>query len=151
MARMKKKAKKTISLILILVVILIGFIGYKVIFKGDNKIKDSIDKIIEPENPIKTYTAKLIATGDGLIHSPIYKAAYNNGTYDFSNMLTYTKEKLKDYDIKYYNQETVFDDTISYGSMLDLTLYHLLLITRWIWVMSLLKEVQLGGKAKITF
>ena len=116
MARMKKKAKKTISLILILVVILIGFIGYKVIFKGDNKIKDTIDKIIEPENPIKTYTAKLIATGDGLIHSPIYKAAYNNGTYDFSNMLTYTKEKLKDYDIKYYNQETVFDDTISYGS-----------------------------------
>ncbi len=116
MARMKKKAKKTISLILILVVILIGFGGYKIIFKGDNKIKDTIDKIIEPENPIKTYKAKLIATGDGLIHSPIYKAAYNNGTYDFSNMLTYTKEKLKDYDIKYYNQETVFDDTISYGS-----------------------------------
>ncbi len=116
MARMKKKAKKTISLILMLVVILIGFASYKIIFKGDNKIKDSIDKIIEPENPIKTYTAKLIATGDGLIHSPIYKAAYNNGTYDFSNMLTYTKEKLKDYDIKYYNQETVFDDTISYGS-----------------------------------
>ena len=116
MARMKKKAKRAISLILILVVILVGFVGYKIIFKGDNKIKDSIDKIIEPENPIKTYTAKLIATGDGLIHSPIYKAAYNNGTYDFSNMLTYTKEKLKDYDIKYYNQETVFDDTISYGS-----------------------------------
>ena len=80
MARMKKKAKKTISLILILVVILIGFIGYKVIFKGDNKIKDAIDKIVEPEKPIKTYKAKLIATGDGLIHSPIYKAAYNNGT-----------------------------------------------------------------------
>ena len=116
MARMKKKAKRAISLILILVIILVGFVGYKIIFKGDNKIKDSIDKIIEPENPIKTYTAKLIATGDGLIHSPIYKAAYNNGTYDFSNMLTYTKEKLKDYDIKYYNQETVFDDTISYGS-----------------------------------
>ena len=48
MARMKKKAKRTISLILILVVILVGFVGYKVIFKGDNKIKDSIDKIIEP-------------------------------------------------------------------------------------------------------
>ena len=93
MAKIKKKAKRAIGLILILVVILVGFASYKVIFKGDNKIKDSIDKIIEPENPIKTYTAKLIATGDGLIHSPIYKAAYNNGTYDFSNMLTYTKEK----------------------------------------------------------
>ena len=30
-------------------------------------------------------------------------------------MLTYTKEKLKDYDIKYYNQETIFDDEKAYG------------------------------------
>jgi len=47
----------------------------------------------------------------------LYSAAYNSTTssYDFSNMLTYTKDILKDYDIKYYNQETVFDDEESYG------------------------------------
>ena len=119
MARLKTKAKKNIFLIFTLLLILFGFIGYKFVF-NDN---DPIDKIIEnnkseeKENPIKNYTAKLIATGDGLVHSTLYKAAYNNttSTYDFSNMLTYTKEKLKDYDIKYYNQETVFDDEEAYG------------------------------------
>lgn len=117
MSRRRKRAKRRILLILILLIILIGFVGYKYIFNNDkleNPIKDIIPK--EPENPIKTYTAKLIATGDGLIHSGLYKAAYQNGTYDFTGMLTYTKEKLKNYDIKYYNQETVFDDTKSYGS-----------------------------------
>ena len=118
MARLRKKAKKKICLLLFLVIILFGAYSFKNYFDQipDNPIKKKIDEYIEPENPIKTYTAKLIATGDGLIHSPIYKAAYKNGTYDFTDMLTLTKEKLKGYDIKYYNQETVFDDTRSYTS-----------------------------------
>lgn len=115
MPKLKKKAKRNIFLILILAILLIGFFGYKFIYNNEkgNNINNLIQK--EPENPIKTYTAKLIATGDGLVHSPIYKAAYNGTNYDFSNMLTYTKELLKDYDIKYYNQETVFDDEENYG------------------------------------
>ena len=116
MAKLKRKAKRKIFLVLILAVLLLG--SYAVInyFKGspDNPIKQKIDEIVVPkEDPIKVYTAKLIATGDGLIHSGLYKAAYQNGTYDFTGMLSYTKEKLKDYDIKYYNQETVFDDNKS--------------------------------------
>ena len=111
MARLKKKVKRRLRIVLLLVIILIGFVGYKYFFdtKEDNPIKDIIPK--KKEDPIKTYTAKLIATGDGLVHSPMYRAAYNNGVYDFTGMLTFTKEKLKDYDIKYYNQETVFDDS----------------------------------------
>ena len=117
MSKLKKKVRRRIRVFFILVLILVGFLGYKHIYKKE-PIENPIPKIIpkEPENPIKTFSAKLIATGDGLIHSGLYKAAYQNGTYDFSGMLTYTKEKLKDYDIKYYNQETVFDDTKSYGS-----------------------------------
>jgi len=118
MARLRKKAKKQLLLIFLLLVLLIGFFGLKYIFNNDNNdLKNKIDEIIEPEDPIKTYTASLIATGDGLVHSTVYKAAYNatNQTYDFSNMLFYTKEKLKDYDIKYYNQETIFDDVNEHG------------------------------------
>lgn len=115
MAKLKKKVKRRISLLLLLIVIVIGVVITNVYFSNnkDNPIKEKIDKIVEPVNPIKTYKAKLIATGDGLVHSPLYKAAYTNSTYDFKNMLTYTKEKLKDYDIKYYNQETIFDDSLS--------------------------------------
>ena len=118
MARLKKKAKKKFLILLILLIVGCSFFGlYKIWNKPDNELNNKINEIIEPIDPIKTYTAKLIATGDGLVHSTVYKAAYNATTssYDFSNMLTYTKELLKDYDIKYYNQETIFDDTESYG------------------------------------
>lgn len=118
MARLKKKAKKQLLLLLILLIVGCSFFGiYKIWNKPNSGLNNKLNEIIEPEDPIKTYTAKLIATGDGLVHSTVYKAAYNNQTssYDFSNMLTYTKDLLKDYDIKYYNQETIFDDTESYG------------------------------------
>ena len=114
MAKLRRKAKRKIFLVLVLAILLVGSYGALKYFKGnpDNPIKQKIDDIVVPkEDPIKVYTAKLIATGDGLIHSGLHKAANKNGTYDFSGMLTYTKEKLKDYDIKYYNQETVFDDS----------------------------------------
>ncbi len=113
MARLKKRVKKKLILFtFILAVILLGLFTFKLAFKGnDGNDHNPIKNILEKEDPIKTYTAKLIATGDGLVHSPLYNAAYNSSTntYDFSNMLTYTKEKLQGYDIKYYNQETVFD------------------------------------------
>ncbi len=117
MAKLRKKAKKSIFLILVLVVVLscaVGLINF--LTSNANPITEQLKpNNKEPENPIKTYTASLIATGDGLIHSPLYNAAYDSktGTYDFSDMLTFTKDKIKDYDIKYYNQETVFDDTSS--------------------------------------
>lgn len=119
MARIKKKYKKRITLFLTLLIIIVGIFGIYKIWNNNDISNNNIlnNKKEEKEDPIKTYTAKLIASGDGLVHSPIYKAAYNSTTksYDFSNMLTYTKELLKDYDIKYYNQETVFDDDSTYG------------------------------------
>jgi len=118
MAKLRRKTKN-FFLIFIFIILLIGLFGYRFVFIHDRFNKDDIKEFIEQkvEDPIKTYSAKLIATGDGLVHSPIYSAAYNSTTssYDFSNMLTYTKDILKDYDIKYYNQETVFDDEESYG------------------------------------
>ncbi len=119
MARIKRKVKrKIIFLTFIIAIILLGFFSFKLVFREKDNKDTPFNNLFTPEDPIKTYKAKLIATGDGLIHSPLYNAAYNSstGTYDFSNMLTFTKEKLKGYDIKYYNQETVFDDTQSYTS-----------------------------------
>lgn len=119
MAKLKRKHKKRLVILTFLLIILISSFGlYKIWNKPDNNLNNILNnKKEEPEDPIKTYTAKLIATGDGLVHTPIFKAAYNSTTnsYDFSNMLTYTKDLLKDYDIKYYNQETVFDDDSTYG------------------------------------
>lgn len=110
MAKLRKKAKKRLTIFFLLILIIGGYFAYKTFFEN-KKMEEKGEEKMKVEDPIKTYTAKLIATGDGLVHIPVYNAAKkSDGTYDFTNMLTYTKEKLKDYDIKYYNQETVFDD-----------------------------------------
>jgi len=64
MAKLKKKAKRNILLIFLLVFMLLGFFGYKFIFKNENFDNNNNNKITEKkkeEDPIKTYTAKLIA------------------------------------------------------------------------------------------
>lgn len=120
MAKIKRKVKRNLFIFFFLITLLLifSYFGYNYL-NNDNtdKPKIKIKNPIKKEDPIKVYEASLIATGDGLLHSTVYNAAYNrtSGTYDFSNMLTYTKEKIKDYDIKYYNQETIFDDNESYG------------------------------------
>lgn len=118
MAKIKRKVKRNLFIFLLLIttLFLLSYYGYNYFFNSNDE-QPKIKLPIKKEEPIKTYKASLIATGDGLIHSTVYNAAYNRttATYDFSKMLTYTKEKLKDYDIKYYNQETIFDDEKAYG------------------------------------
>ena len=46
--------------------------------------------------------------GDVLIHEAVYKDALkSDGHYDFSSMFSYIKPILKDYDLKYCNQESI--------------------------------------------
>lgn len=50
----------------------------------------------------------MITAGDALIHSSVYQDAYISGdSYDFTKMLPSIKNLVKDYDLKYYNQETI--------------------------------------------
>lgn len=73
------------------------------------------EEIIEiiPETPtpppIETYELSLLAVGDNLIHSPIYKKANNgDGTYNFLPMYENIKETIQKYDLSIINQETIF-------------------------------------------
>ena len=117
---MKKKKtsnlkKIILGIVLILIVILVSKCTSNRAEKAD-VVSD--DVVTTSESPIKTYTATLVGTGDALIHSPIYEAAYDSATdtYDFSSMLTDIKEAIKGYDIRYYNQEVVSDDDKPYST-----------------------------------
>jgi len=120
----RNKCNKLIKILLgSIVIIMLSFVGLYMIQKNHNQpqvIETSASEtsIEIKEEPIKTYKATLVATGDALLHSPIYKAAYNVTTdsYDFNYMLTDIKEKIEKYDIKYYNQEVIFDDDKPYSS-----------------------------------
>lgn len=106
---MKKRRKKLKikNILLFLISLVLIPTSITLIF---NSKKEEIPKERWP----KTYKANMVMVGDALIHSAIYneanKLANYNG-YDFKPHLEYIKEKTKDYDIAYYNQETILGGT----------------------------------------
>ncbi len=111
--RVKRKLKVGRILLVVLVsLIVIGGIlfGIKYLLKSDNK---PITKPKEEEKE-KLYTASVITAGDNLIHSSVYKDANKNANYngyDFKPMYEYIKPIVSEYDIAYYNQETILGGT----------------------------------------
>lgn len=67
-------------------------------------------EIEKPEEiPIETYELSILAVGDNLIHSPIYKKANNgDGTYNFLPIYENIKDVIQSYDLAVINQETIF-------------------------------------------
>lgn len=108
---MKRRSVKVIVLILTVVLIIaIGLIWILIInnTSSKNKTKDTNKKKVIKKEHRKEYKASLIMVGDALIHSNIYLDAKNeDGSYDFKPMLEYTKPIIEQYDLKYYNQETI--------------------------------------------
>ena len=106
--KLKSKVKFIFAFMIIIAIAIIAF------FKLNKNLEfdvSNITKIIgKKETWPKVSTVSLVATGDGLLHNPIYKAAYNKetDTYDFREMLSEVKDIISKYDIAYYNQETLF-------------------------------------------
>ena len=119
--RKKKKIKKGFKIFLVIFSItLISIISY-IIIKPNKDNKTITKPNIINKNEDKHYEASLIAVGDYLIHSSVYKDANrlaNGDGYDFKPMISYIKEIVSNYDIAYYNQETILG-----GSELGLSDY----------------------------
>ena len=108
--RKRRKLKKGFKIFLVIFSItLISIIGYIIIKPNKDNKTISKPNIIN-KNEDKHYEASLIAVGDYLIHSSVYKDANrlaNGDGYDFKPMISYIKEIVSNYDIAYYNQETI--------------------------------------------
>ena len=120
MARRKKRKKRLKVKNILIAIILLGLMifgasyGIKYL-KSDSKNTSIVNKVKKSkEEKEKEYTASLVMVGDALIHSSVYNDANrlaNYNGYDFKPMITLIKEKVKDYDIAYYNQETILGGT----------------------------------------
>lgn len=64
---------------------------------------------IKPE----IYDVSLMAVGDNLYHSTVYKKGYKEDKYNFDFVYDNLKEKISSYDLAIINQETVFVDDYS--------------------------------------
>lgn len=112
----KRKIKKKIIGILAFLVVLILVIGIFWYFK-DSFVKknqkslssESNSNIIEePEPEPEARSFSLVMVGDALIHGAVYLDAYQgNGVYDFSKMFTSITPIIENYDLRYYNQESI--------------------------------------------
>ena len=116
MRRKKKKFKKNIIKLFLSIILTYNASNYFNTPKTTDKspLKNNSNNIETKKDQI--YKLKLLATGDGLIHSVIFRNYYKNGVYDFTDAVKYVKDIVKDYDIAYYNQETpAGDDSITYS------------------------------------
>lgn len=120
---MKKRRLKKIPVVLFLL-IMVGIAVILSLFNTDNKQKTNIQKEeqnnvsevkkdINEENVVEEVketkkTMSIIMVGDALIHDSIYNDAFiGNNQYDFKKMFVDIEPLIKDYDLKYYNQETI--------------------------------------------
>lgn len=117
-----KKKKKTIRIISIILIVLaiISIIAGGTLFgislyKAEQEERNRKPNIVDNDSPSdkNNYetSATFIAVGDALIHGAVYKDAYSNGVYNFNNMFTEVKPIIEQYDLKYYNQETILGGT----------------------------------------
>ena len=108
MAKKKKKKIKLFSIIYIFLFLGISalgiYIGYRYQYKAPNHFSVSYDTIDTKEE----YNIKLMMVGDALIHNSVYEAYKKSGNqYDFRGMFKYIKPIVENYDLAYYNQETI--------------------------------------------
>jgi len=107
--------KKIVKPLLLIVVALITLSGNIYVFSSpkSKKISPIEEKVKQqskkPENLYpKKYKLSMLMTGDALIHTTVYKDAYiGNGNYDFTKQMTNIAPIVKNYDLAFYNQETI--------------------------------------------
>ena len=104
---MKKKC-----VIFVLIVLILG-LGIYLFTQNKEQPKEEKKKTTEvkKEPEVKTSKLSLIMVGEGLLHSSVYNDAYKNGVYDFKPQLEYIKPIVQNYDLAFYNQESILGGT----------------------------------------
>ena len=105
--RNKRKKDKVLRIFVVLIILIIGiYFGYNKLLNNHNNI-NSDSKVNVDDNNHST-SISLIMAGDNLINDKLYNAAKkDDGSYDFKSMYSYIKDIVKNYDLAYYNQETI--------------------------------------------
>ena len=118
MSKVKKKRRLTVLGRFVIVLfsgILFGAsLGFYYRLTSDNVKKEEVKEQKKEEEVVATkkeMDASLVMVGDALIHYGVYKEAETDNGYDFKPMLSVVKPMIQDYDLKYYNQETILGGT----------------------------------------
>ncbi len=119
-----KKLRKNIRnfLIFIVLVIVSSIIGWS-FQRSESLKKQEVHIEYKTVNSKKEATISMVMVGDALIHGTVYQTANryaNYNGYNFKPMLEHIKPIVQNYDLAYYNQETILG-----GKELGLSTYPL--------------------------
>ena len=103
MKKTKKRKLKPLTYLLLIIFIVV------IIWPFNNKEKLKTTKKVKEGT--KESKVSLVMVGDALLHSSVYNDAYIDGKYDFSSQLEFIEPIIKNYDLAFYNQETVLGGT----------------------------------------
>lgn len=108
MKRLRKKIKRV--LIIILFCVLSSILAFYVQRK-QNFVNEYVDVVYKTVNTEVIDKASLIMVGDALMHMPINRTYKTSKGYDYRGIFKYIKPIVSEYDLAYYNQETVLGGT----------------------------------------
>ena len=103
MALKKKKIDNLVIIFCLVGLVIIYFSNYDSFVVHDVEQKAKDDNLEEQVSRVS-----VVLVGDNLIHKSIYlDASLGNNEYDFRKMYELIKQEVLNYDIAYYNQETI--------------------------------------------
>ena len=108
---MRKRKIKIKRILVLLVVLLAIFLIITLPNKAKKENHQTNKQKTKEEEKIKQTKLSMVMVGDALIHGSVYRDAYKDGKYDFSNQLEFIKPIIKNYDLAFYNQETILGGT----------------------------------------
>ena len=106
--KMRKNAKKTL---IVLLLCTISAIGGFYIQRKKNYVNEYVKVTYKTVNTEVVNKASIVMVGDALMHLGVVNAYKKGNTYDYTDMFKYIEPIIKDYDLKYYNQETILGGT----------------------------------------
>ena len=103
------KKKYVIFVVLIVFIFISGLYLLKKESQNEPKQQEKTEEVQKEET--KTSKLSLIMVGDALLHGSVYRDAYKNGVYNFDSQLEYIKPIVQNYDLAFYNQESILGGT----------------------------------------
>ena len=104
----RKKVKR--SLIVVLLCVLSAIAGFYI-----QRKKNFVNEVVKVEyktvNTEVVNKASIVMVGDALMHMAVNSSYKTSNGYDFTKMFKYIKPIVSEYDLAYYNQETVLGGT----------------------------------------
>ena len=111
MILMRRRRKRRIKIIPVLILLAFIFGSFYVFYTLNSRGSSEPLAIPVVTDSKKVFSTNLVMVGDVLVHDRLYNDAKSGNGYDFKKYLPYIKEYVADFDLAYYNQETILGGT----------------------------------------